>query len=312
MRSLPEDEARFGPIRRRARAIGRATRYALRTAAGAPRRVAVELRWRLGDEIMALPIFDALRAQRPADHLIALFNYPELLENHPFVDAVNPPSPAADRYFVLRGADRRVERIADYARAARTPLPVTRPQLYFRDWRAPQLGRIPEDARVIALAPGATWPTKRWRPERWSALARALHDEGFTVIILGLSGESFPAEGAIDLTGQTSVREAACLLRRAEAVICCDSGLMHLGLAAGTRAVALFGPTRPEMLVANDGFLFPIRSSAACAGHWHAPGPDPEPGQCPEGHDSCLDSIEPGAVLGVLRQALEIPRCLPG
>ena len=81
----------------------------------------VEVKWRLGDEVMALPIYGALRAACPGCRLTVLRNYPELLEGNPFVDAVNRVAGAVDRYIPLRSAQRDVYRPEHYAR----PIPGT-------------------------------------------------------------------------------------------------------------------------------------------------------------------------------------------
>jgi 3-deoxy-D-manno-octulosonic-acid transferase/heptosyltransferase-1 len=50
---------------------------------------------------------------------------------------------------------------------------------------------------------------------------------------------------AVNLGGQTTLRELACLYRQAALVITTDSGPMHLAAGVGTPVIALFGPTDP-------------------------------------------------------------------
>ena len=59
------------------------------------------------------------------------------------------------------------------------------------------------------------------------------------------------------------------MLHHADVSVCCDSGLMHLALAAGTRTVALFGPTEPAILVQNDPNLVAIETAQDCQGCWN-------------------------------------------
>jgi len=286
-------EERFGRASRRLRRGWRRVRWGVRGALGRPRQVVVEVKWRLGDEVMALPIYGALRAAYPGCRLTALCNYPELLAGNPFVDAVNRVAGPVDRYILLRSAPRDVYRPEHYARLAGVRLPSERPRLYYDDWSTPLLDGLRPP--LVAIAAGASWATKRWPSERWRAVGRALEEKGFTVIELGVAGEGVGV--GVDLVGKTSVREAACVLHACDLLVCCDSGLMHLALAAGTRVLALFGPTDPAILVRDEPNLSALCSPAPCQGCWNKPETTAPPGVCPEGRPCCLESIATEAVL---------------
>ena len=64
-------------------------RWSMKRLTRLQRRILVEIRWRLGDEIMAIPIYEALREQWPQSHIAVLCNHPDLLAGNPHVDAVN-------------------------------------------------------------------------------------------------------------------------------------------------------------------------------------------------------------------------------
>lgn len=283
-------EDNWGPVSRRTRRLVRAVRWRVKGLLRARRTLLVELNWRLGDEIMALPVLEALHARYPAAALQVQTHYPELFTDNPWVDAVNPADPDPDRYILLRGAPRRVYRLAACCRKAGVPLSSARPRLYYRNWQAPQLARLPKgDGPLLALAPGASWASKRWPADRWRALAAHLEAEHGRVMVLG-----GPDEGlgfGTDFTGATTVREAACVLHAADVAVCCDSGLMHLALAAGTPVVALFGPTDPDYLIRDEPKLTALRSEQSCRGFWNHAVAVGEPGVCPDGHACCLESI---------------------
>jgi len=300
-------EDRFSVFGRRIRRGARAVRWCGKTALGVSRKILIETRWRLGDEIMALPIFESLRAKYPADHLAVLTNFPELFENQPFVDAVNDVPAPVDRYVLLRGADRRVFRLEAYARRAGVCMPTSRPHLFYTDWSAPQLADLPSgDGPLIALAAGATWPTKRWRTDRWRALGQALLSRGCRAVELG---RDHPPIGiGRSLVDKTTVREAACVLHRADLLVCCDSGLMDLALAANTPVVALFGPTDPDILIRNEPLFLAIESGMECCGHWNHSAGAPSPGVCPWNHDCCLDTITVDDVMSGIGQRIVFPR----
>lgn len=283
-------EEEFPPLARRYRRIGRAARWCGKSLAGVSRTILVELRWRLGDEIMALPVFESLRAKYPTDRIVVLSNYPDLFENHPFVDAVNGPPAHPDKYLLLRGAPRKTWRLEHYCRRARVDLPVSRPHLYYADWNAPSLCLLPAGrGPLIAVAAGASWSTKRWQMEKWRALCARILAHGGRVVELGQADE--PIGAGVSLMNQTSIREAACVLHCADALVCCDSGLMHLALAANTPVVALFGPTDPDILIRHEPHFHPIRSRKECRAYWNRADKEPEPGVCPWHHACCLDDI---------------------
>lgn len=297
-------EDRFGALRRRVDRVWRGVKWRVKAFTGAPRHILVEICWRLGDEIMAIPIYEALRKAYAPCRITVLCMHPELLEGNPYVDSVNPPD-VVDRYILLRSDARAIPRIAHYARLAGVPTPAARPSLYYSDWPTPVLDAA--NGPIVALSPGASWSTKRWPQERWRALARLFADSGHTVVELGRGDERIGV--GTSLVDKTSVRDAACVLRAACLMVCCDSGLMHLALAVGTPVVALFGPTDPDMLVPDDANLVAVRGRCDRPGCWNRSGQSFEPGTCPEtssppGTDAeCMTSI---SVKTVFDQAQEL------
>jgi heptosyltransferase-2 len=116
-----------------------------------------------------------------------------------------------------------------------------------------QAGIDPQEP-LLALAPGARWPSKCWLPERFVLLAERWAAGGRRVVIVG--GETERALGGIvaladasrcvNLCGELDLLSTAEVLRRCALLVTNDSGLLHLSEAAGTPVVALFGPTAPQ------------------------------------------------------------------
>src|SRR5262245_9651058 len=107
---------------------------------------------------------------------------------------------------------------------------------------------------VVALAPGAVGPGKRWASRNYAELARRLTAAGTTVWVLGGPNEApFAREivaaggdGVRDLTGN-DLRDAIVAFAAVDAAVTNDSGLMHVSAASGVPTVALFGPTAPQL-----------------------------------------------------------------
>lgn len=113
-----------------------------------------------------------------------------------------------------------------------------------------------ELADFALLNPGAGWNSKLWPHERYAAVARQLRDHCGTrsvVLWAGTQERTWAQEivglsqGAAVLAPETNLKELSELCRRANIFVGSDTGPMHLAAAVGTRCVALFGPTRPEI-----------------------------------------------------------------
>lgn len=282
------------------RRLARPMRWTVMRTLGQPASVLVELRWRLGDEIMAIPIYEAIKARHPRAHLSVWCTYPELLEGNPFVDAINPVNPNPDRYIFLRDAPRQRFRRAHYAALAHVPCPSTPPRLYLSDWTAPELPLSSKP--YVAIAPGASWETKRWPEAHWRVLVAALHAEGYATVELGT--DHAPIGATVDLVGRTSVAAAARVLHGCRLLIANDSGLMHLALAAGTPVLALFGPTDPSILIRDEPNLHALTNARPCQGCWNVSLAMTEPGVCPLSIPTCMETIAPETVAERVRAIL--------
>jgi len=299
---IPTYYDQWGPIARRLHKAGHVCRAMIKSVLGLRPRILVEINWRLGDEIMASPVYEGLKKLHDSARIDVLCNYPELLEDNPFVDSVNPPHPSPDVYYLLRGAPRDERRSSYYARQLQLD-ETARPRLYYSDWESRLADVVPEsDGALIAIAPGASWRTKRWPEGRWHELFQAMEERGFRVVVLGNEQESLGI--GTDFCGQTSVREAAALLHGVDLLVCNDSGLMHLALAAGTPVVAMFGPTDPAILVQDDPAFHCITNGRECAGCWNNSLEMEEPGVCPLGVESCMETIAVDEVLAKIDAAL--------
>ena len=104
----------------------------------------------------------------------------------------------------------------------------------------------------VAVNPVAFWETKLWEEGKFAELCDRIRRELKVGVVL-TGGDAGPLDRiqgqmeteAVNLGGQTSLRELACLYQQAALLVTTDSGPMHLAAAMGTPVVALFGPTDP-------------------------------------------------------------------
>jgi heptosyltransferase-1 len=111
------------------------------------------------------------------------------------------------------------------------------------------------DGHPFALVnPGAAWPNKRWPADRYGELAAWLRDvHGLpSVVLWGPDEESLAdavvaaSAGAAVKAPRTGLEDLLALARGARILISGDTGPLHIGAAAGTPVVGLFGPTDPR------------------------------------------------------------------
>jgi lipopolysaccharide heptosyltransferase II len=130
---------------------------------------------------------------------------------------------------------------------------------------APGGGRNPRTQTLI----------KRWQPEGYAEVARALAERG-TVVVLGTPDEAeacaavAAAAGprAINTAGRLNLPQLAAMAARCAVVIANDSGPLHIAAAVGTPTVAIFGPTDPRRrapLGATHRFLWQPPECGPCA-----------------------------------------------
>jgi ADP-heptose:LPS heptosyltransferase len=105
---------------------------------------------------------------------------------------------------------------------------------------------------VVVVHPGASVPARTMAPAQWGAVVTAVRRTGRRVVVTGSAEEARLGEavlgepaGVTDLRGRLSLRQLGTVLARADAVVCGNTGPMHLAAAVGTPVVAAFAPTVP-------------------------------------------------------------------
>ncbi len=125
---------------------------------------------------------------------------------------------------------------------------------------------LPKDGKpVFGLNPGAEYgPAKRWSAENFITVAGQVNQQvDGHWLVFGGKGDVALAEqvvngvkaqlraagsgAVVNLAGRTGLRELALILSGCRVVLTNDTGPMHLAAAVGTRLVAIFGSTSPEL-----------------------------------------------------------------
>ncbi len=176
---------------------------------------------------------------------------------------------------------------------------------------------VRETDRLLVINPAASRPLNRWPAERFAqAAAHFAALPGVRVVLTGappafqtvmdelddVELARFVAQGdprILNLAGQLSVKEFGALLMRADCLLTCDTGPMHIGAALGTPLVVLSGaadPDRTGPLTGNATVL--IDRTLSCV-----PCRDRV---CRRGDVKCMDNLSVPAVVAAVAERLQI------
>jgi heptosyltransferase-2 len=112
---------------------------------------------------------------------------------------------------------------------------------------------LPDRYAVLYPVTGPYSEARTWPAQRFAEVAEELASVGLRSVIVGATDASDAAHvitasapGAIDLTGRTSIRQLAAVLRGASVVVGGDSFIGHLARALDRPVVAIFGPSNRD------------------------------------------------------------------
>jgi heptosyltransferase-1 len=129
--------------------------------------------------------------------------------------------------------------------------------------------------RYIVLSPGGGWRSKCWPAERFGELCRRVRETLNMRCVINYG----PGEGELAAEVKTASGTAEpvaydgelgplmALLQGAECIVGGDTGPLHLAIALGTRAVAIFGPTNPARNGPYPPQHFVLRDPGAVTTH---------------------------------------------
>ena len=116
---------------------------------------------------------------------------------------------------------------------------------------------------------------KTWTPDVWTELIKRIIKKGKKVYLIGGPDDKECIEKIdaalngypdyVNLYGTTkNIMDLARITKKAEVLICSDSAPMHIGVAVGTKTLALFGPTDEKKLLPVSEKFIAIKNNADC------------------------------------------------
>jgi ADP-heptose:LPS heptosyltransferase/predicted O-methyltransferase YrrM len=174
-----------------------------------------------------------------------------------------------------------------------------------RDHAAAVLARHGCDPkRTVALFCGAQFAVRRYQGYG-EALVGLCRDRGLSLVALGGPGDAdinlgnlTAAGGGVDLSGQTTLGQAAAILAQCRLAVGAETGLAHLACAVGTPHVILLGGGHFGRFMPYSPLTHVACLPLACYGcNW----------QCRHERAHCVADLHPGVIAQAVAAALDGP-----
>jgi heptosyltransferase-2 len=159
-----------------------------------------------------------------------------------------------------------------------------------------QDSKIREDEKIVGIAPGSVWATKRWIPERFAQVADLLQQKaGVKVVFLGSEEDRNLCQKIADqmktpsviFAGKTDILQSAAIISLCRVILSNDSAPVHVASAMKRQMVAIFGSTIPEFGFAPYGeghvVIQKTMECRPCGIHGKQ--------KCPKKHFNCMKEI---------------------
>jgi len=163
---------------------------------------------------------------------------------------------------------------------------------------------------IIGIAPGASYLTKRWLPERFENVIHYFAKHPNIGIILFGNAQDRELIDSLNIStyqnvlkaaGELSIIESVALLNTCQLFITNDTGLMHLAAALNKKVVAIFGSTTEEL-----GFFPDTTRNIVIQNNGLRCRPCSHVGRdrCPKKHFKCMKEISTDEVIQAVKTLL--------
>lgn len=168
---------------------------------------------------------------------------------------------------------------------------------------------ISHDDKIISIAPGSVWFTKRFPKEKFLSLIKCI-DKQIKIILIGGKADSEISEylksnygesNLLNLIGELSILESAEAIKLSQILVTNDSAPLHIGNAVETDVYAVFGSTIPQFgfyPYGKNDMIFEVTNLECkpCGIHGR--------NECPLGTLECMMSIDEKNIASIVNKKL--------
>jgi len=167
---------------------------------------------------------------------------------------------------------------------------------------------ISDSKKYIAFAPGSRHYTKMWPIEYFVQLGKLIIRDGYKIVLLGGSNDRMICDklkeklpDAENLCGKNKLFQTASDMKNCSALVCNDSGLMHVACALKIPVLVFFGST-----VKDFGFTPYRNNNLILENNYLTCRPCSHIGRnsCPKKHFKCMKEITPEFAFNKLKELL--------
>jgi heptosyltransferase II len=176
-----------------------------------------------------------------------------------------------------------------------------------RDWaggwlQAHSLGH----RAVVGIHPGGYYPTQRWPSDYYAQLARALQqDHDYGVVLIGGQGDHDLIGSILASSGErlsvfesSDLRQTVAVISQLNALVCNNSGPLHIAAALNVPTVSFMGPT-------EKSHWMPLGRNHEVLRQDHLECIGCNSGTCTRGDLACMKLIKPEKALRSIMRLLK-------
>ncbi len=168
---------------------------------------------------------------------------------------------------------------------------------------------LEQHKQIIVVAPGASYQTKQYPPEKFAEAAVKLHRQNGSAIIWADTNSEDKTPQSLSEISKSSflrltnlpIQELVSVIENVQLTIANDSGIAHLSSAVNTPVIALFGPTHPALGFAPRGMFDQVihvkEECRPCSLHGGKP--------CYRDSQYCFDEIAPERIVNLAKHKIE-------